>query len=208
MDLTGDLFVISAPSGAGKTSLVDELLRRNADLHVAISHTTRPQRPNEVNGVNYHFVSHQEFVRMCQQDLFLENAEVFGYLYGTSKQSIDAILAQGKDIILEIDWQGAAQIRRSIPNCKTVFILPPSKGTLYSRLTRRGQDDKQIIDARMNAAIAELSHFSEFDYLVVNDLFASAILNLEEIIQGDCAHLSLQSQQINLQDLITELLSE
>jgi|TARA_Y100000310_G_C20645238_1_gene796180 guanylate kinase len=208
MDLTGNLYVISAPSGAGKTSLVNELLRRNDDLHVAISHTTRPQRPNEVNGEDYHFVSQQAFALMQQQDLFLEHAEVFGYLYGTSKQAIDAILAKGKDIILEIDWQGAAQIRRSIGNCTTIFILPPSKDALYRRLTSRGQDEIHIIDQRMNAAIDELSHLGEFDYLVINDQFESAILNLVEIIRGECAHLSTQSQQIKLHDLITELLSE
>lgn len=208
MDLAGNLYVISAPSGAGKTSLVKELLQRNADLHVAISHTTRPQRPSEVDGVNYHFVSQQEFVRLQQQDLFLEYAEKFGFLYGTSKQSIDAVWAKSKDIILEIDWQGAQQIRRSILKCKTIYILPPSKDALYKRLTRRGQDEKNIIDQRMNAAIAELSHLRDFDYLIINDLFESAILNLQEIIKGECDHLSLKSQQIKLHDLIAELLSE
>jgi guanylate kinase len=208
MDRNGTLHVISAPSGAGKTSLVKTLLQRNASLHVAISHTTRPQRPTEVNGVNYHFVSQAEFVRMRQGNLFVEHACVFGFLYGTSRKSIDAILGQAQKIILEIDWQGAGQIRRAMPDCKTIFVLPPSKEALRSRLTSRAQDEKRIIDQRMNAAIEELSHFEEFDYLVINDDFESAILDLEEIIEGESDRLSLKFQQKKLHDLISDLLSE
>jgi len=208
MDLTEHLYVISAPSGAGKTSLVRELLQRNTGLRVAISHTTRPQRPNEENGVNYHFVSQQAFVKMQQQDLFVEHANVFGFLYGTSKKSIHAILETGEEIILEIDWQGAEQIRSSMPKSRSIFVLPPSKDALRSRLTSRGQDEIHIIDQRMNAAIEELSHFREFDYLIINDVFESAILDLEEIIKGESAHLSLKSQQNKLRKLIAELLSE
>ena len=208
MDRNGTLYVISAPSGAGKTSLVKTLLQRKANLQVAISHTTRPQRPNEVNGVNYHFVSQAKFVRMRQDSQFVEHACVFGFLYGTSRTSIDAILGAAQEIILEIDWQGAGQIRRAMPDCKTIFVLPPSKEALRSRLTSRAQDEKHIIDQRMNAAIEELSHFEEFDYLVINDDFESAILDLEEIIEGESDRLSLKVQQKKLRDLISALLSE
>lgn len=207
MDVTGNLYVISAPSGAGKTSLVKELLRRNADLRVAISHTTRPQRSGEVDGVNYHFVSQREFVRMQQEDLFIEQADIFGFRYGTSKESIQQILARGNEIILEIDWQGAGQIRRFMPKSITIFVLPPSKDALRNRLTSRGQDEKNIIDQRMNAAIDEMSHFEEFDYLIVNDDFKSAMLDLEKVIKGEPAHLSLKCQQKKLHNLINELLS-
>jgi len=207
MDLAGKLYVIAAPSGAGKTSLVKALVENNSHLNVAISHTTRPKRPDEQDGINYHFVSAASFASMRQTGEFVEYAEVFDNLYGTSWSAIQSILDTGKDIILEIDWQGANQILKVIPDCISIFILPPSLETLQARLQHRGQDNSDIIAQRMDAAVNEVSHFSEFDFLVVNDDFDVAVADLESIIIGQGNHLSSVAQQRNLRILLNSLLS-
>lgn len=207
MDLTGKLYVIAAPSGAGKTSLVKALVENSSDLNVAISHTTRPRRPHEQDGVNYHFVSPALFAKMLQEGEFVEYARVFDNHYGTSWSAIHSILATGKDIILEIDWQGASQILKVIPDCISIYILPPSLETLKTRLQQRGQDDSDVIEQRMNAAVDEISHFGEFDFLVVNDDFDIALADLKSIITGAGNHLSCRTQRKNLRALLNSLLS-
>jgi guanylate kinase len=207
MDLTGRLYVIAAPSGAGKTSLVKALVEQNSDLNVAISHTTRPRRSHEQDGINYHFVSPVSFEKMRQAGEFVEYAKVFDNSYGTSWSALRTILATGKDIILEIDWQGASQILNVISDCLSIFILPPSLETLKTRLQQRGQDDSDIIEQRMNAAVDEISHFDEFDFLVVNDAFDMALADLELIIAGKGDHLSARTQRDSLHILLNSLLS-
>jgi guanylate kinase len=207
MDLKGKLYVIAAPSGAGKTSLVKALVEKNGSLRVAVSHTTRPRRPDEEDGVNYHFIGQATFDNMQRNDEFVESAKVFDNYYGTSWSAIHAILEIGKDIILEIDWQGANQISNRMPSCISIFILPPSLETLKSRLQRRGQDDPDVIAQRMAAAVDEISHYSEFDYLVVNDEFDQALADLESIVAGKGSQLSWRIQRKNLQILIDRLLS-
>lgn len=207
VDGLGTVFVIAAPSGAGKTSLVRELLARNRDLGVAISHTTRPQRPGEESGRHYHFVTPETFQQMVAKDCFIEHATVFGHLYGTSKESVVELQRAGKHILLEIDWQGAAQVRSSIAGCTSVFILPPSIDALRERLHSRGQDEPHIIERRLAASLEELSHYHDFDYLIVNDLFDEAVADLESIIRGDPPHLRVTAQQESLKGLLAQLLS-
>jgi guanylate kinase len=206
---TGYLFVISAPSGAGKTSLVKALVSGDNNIQVAISHTTRIRRPDEVDGVNYFFVDESRFEQMTQKDEFLEWAHVFGCNYGTSKQEANRILANGHHLVLEIDWQGAAQIRSSVTNAnstKSIFILPPSLEALRDRLEKRAQDDDSTVQHRMDAAISEISHYADFDYLLVNDTFDLALGEISDIVRGDGDHLRLASQKQQLQPLISELL--
>jgi guanylate kinase len=207
---TGHLFVISAPSGAGKTSLVKALVAGDNNIQVAISHTTRIRRPNEVDGVNYFFVDESEFRLMTQNNEFLEWAHVFGCDYGTSKQEANRILASGVHLVLEIDWQGAAQIRSSVLNtksiAKSIFVLPPSLEALRDRLEKRAQDDDSTVQHRMDAAISEISHYADFDYLLVNDNFDLALKEVSDIVNGDGEHLRLASQKQQLQPLIRELL--
>jgi guanylate kinase len=181
--MKGHLFVISAPSGAGKTSLVNALLKRNNTLLVSISHTTRPKRPGEIDGVNYHFVEPDIFMAMRDQSDFLEYAEVFGNWYGTSKRWVSETLCTGKDVILEIDWQGAQQMRKQT-DLTSIFIFPPSREALYQRLQNRQQDDDAIIQGRMKKAQEEMAHFVEYDYLIVNDQFDQALYDLECIIRA------------------------
>ncbi len=207
MDLAGKLYVIAAPSGAGKTSLVKALVENSSDLNVAISHTTRAKRPDEQNGVNYHFVSPASFASMRQKGEFVEYAEVFDNLYGTSWSAIRTILDAGNDIVLEIDWQGASQIQKVMPDCISIFILPPSLEALKTRLQQRGQDNSDVITLRMDAAVDEVSHFSEFDFLVVNDEFDMALADLESIIDGKGSHLSSTTQHKKLHILLNRLLS-
>lgn len=207
MDLAGRLYVIAAPSGAGKTSLVKALVENNGNLNVAISHTTRPRRSDEQDGVNYHFVSSELFAVMQQEGDFVESAEVFNNQYGTSWVAINAILAAGKDIVLEIDWQGASQIFKVISDCISIFILPPSLETLKTRLQKRAQDDSNVIGQRMNAAVDEISHFDAFDFLVVNDNFNAALADVESIIAGSGDRLSSRLQHKKLQNLLNSLLS-
>lgn len=201
----GTLYTISAPSGAGKTSLVKALVESSPDIWVSVSHTTRTIRPGEVDGVNYHFVSRVQFDEMLQANAFLEHADVFGNLYGTSQEWVEGALNSGKDVILEIDWQGAQQVRRLLPDTVGIFILPPSRETLRGRLTGRGQDDAAVIEARLAEATEEMSHYAESQYLVVNDDFDEALGDLQAIIRAE--RLRLEKQQQRQQKLLTDLLS-
>lgn len=202
----GTLYTIAAPSGAGKTSLVNALLN-DGDKHlcVSISHTTRPKRPAETDGVNYHFVDRQRFLNMRNNGDFLESAEVFGNLYGTSRAWVQDQLNRGLDVILEIDWQGAEQVRRQIQPTKSIFILPPSLATLRDRLTSRGQDNVDVIEHRMQLARNEISHYGEADYLVINDQFDAALDDLRAIVRA--ARLEREQQLRNNDTLLQELLS-
>ncbi|MDE1463579.1 guanylate kinase [Spartinivicinus poritis] len=201
----GTLFIISAPSGAGKTSLVKALIETTGDVCVSVSHTTRPQRPGEQDGVNYHFVSVEQFQQMLNQSAFLESANVFGNYYGTSQQWVEQQLTNGIDVILEIDWQGAQQVRELLPDAMSIFILPPSKAALQDRLEKRGQDDDGVINKRMAAAVDEMTHHVEYDYLVVNDDFDQALQQLQAIVIA--SRQQLTKQQMRHQQLLTELLS-
>jgi guanylate kinase len=182
--MSARLFVISAPSGAGKTSLVKALLQRLPGLKVSISHTTRPPRPNEQHGREYYFVSIGEFERMVAEGAFLEHARVFDNYYGTSLPQLREKLAAGHDVILEIDWQGARQVRQAAPGCCSIFILPPSLEALKTRLNGRGTDSPEVIARRLADAVADMSHWREFDYVVVNDDFDRAVDELADIIAG------------------------
>lgn len=201
----GTLYVISAPSGAGKTSLVKALLDRQPTLSVAVSHTTRAPRAGEQDGVNYFFVSKEKFVEMLEQNAFLEYATVFNNYYGTASFWVEESLNNGQDLILEIDWQGAQQVRKLIPDAKLIFILPPSRDILKQRLVQRGQDTDEVINHRMSQAINEISHYVEFDYLIVNDDFEKALGDLESIISSQ--RLNCLRQREKLQDLLKDLLS-
>lgn len=201
----GTLYVISAPSGAGKTSLVKALLERQPALRVAVSHTTREPRRDEQEGVNYFFVSKEKFVEMLNNDEFLEHAVVFENYYGTAAYWVDDCLNKGHDLILEIDWQGAQQVRRLMPEAKCVFILPPSRGTLRKRLVQRGQDSGEVIEHRMSKAISEITHYPEFDYLLVNDDFDDALHELESIVIANRLQCLRQAQK--LEPLLKDLLS-
>lgn len=181
-DRGGRLFVVAAPSGAGKTSLVNALVADDPKLVISVSYTTRPPRPGEKDGIHYHFVSEAAFEQRREAGEFLEHAEVFGHRYGTHRQTTEAILETGQDVLLEIDWQGARQIKRSFPEARSVFILPPSVEALRERLGHRAQDSEEVIDRRMAEARAELSHCAEFDFVVVNDDFATALEELRQVI--------------------------
>lgn len=178
------LFVVSAPSGAGKTSLVKALRGRLPELRVSTSHTTRPRRPNEQDGREYFFVSNPEFDRLVAEGAFLEHARVFDNQYGTSKGQLQEKLAAGHDVILEIDWQGARQVRVALPGCRSIFILPPSREALRQRLTSRQTDSPAVIERRLADAVSDMSHYREFDYVVVNDDFDRAVEELESILRG------------------------
>ena len=206
-----NLFIIAAPSGCGKTALVKALLKNSSNLCVSVSHTTRESRPDEVDGVNYHFVSVNKFKEMVDKNAFVEHAEVFENLYGSSRQLINDNLENNKDVILEIDWQGARQVKLNMPKVISIFILPPSKDALLMRLQGRGQDDKQTIMKRMSDAKNQMSHFDEFDYLVINDNFDVALSNLESIIgqsNKDFKHqdFSLEVQSIKHKNLLKKLI--
>jgi guanylate kinase len=180
----GKLFVIAAPSGAGKTSLVHALMQREPSLEFSISCTTRRQRPNEVHGEDYFFVDTIEFMRMVEADEFLEFAKVFDNHYGTPRRPVDAALDAGRNLILEIDWQGAQQVRRVMPECVSIFVLPPSRAELERRLRSRGTDLEPEIQRRLRDAVADMRHWSEFQYVVVNDDFERAVVELQAIVQG------------------------
>jgi guanylate kinase len=199
----GTLFIISAPSGAGKTSLVGEILSRSDNIQASVSHTTRERRSGEEDGVNYHFVNQSEFLKMVVDDSFLEHAEVFGNHYGTSESWVRMTLELGIDVILEIDWQGAEQARKHFPSSQSIFILPPSKQALQERLTLRGQDNKEVIDRRIAAATQEMSHYIDADYLIINDDFETARTQLESIITSQRCRLPATDHQ----DLLTDLLA-
>ncbi len=201
----GTLYVISAASGAGKTTLVSAVLQQVSDIVVSVSHTTRAPREGEVDGVNYHFINKEKFEAMVEAGDFFESATVFGNMYGTSQQHIQQQLLKGKDVILEIDWQGARQIRQLVSDCKSIYILPPSIAALRERLASRGQDDEVVINKRMSEAVSEMSHYVEFGYLVVNDDFDEARDNLASIIMGE--RLLFEHQQQKHAKLLAELLT-
>jgi len=205
MTSNGTLYTVSAPSGAGKTSLVNALVERCQGLLVSVSHTTRPMRPAEKDGVNYHFVPESTFLAMLERTEFLEHARVFGNLYGTSSVWVEQQLQMGLDVILEIDWQGALQVKRLLPQTRTIFILPPSREALQQRLKQRGQDDVGIIETRMNVAVEEMSHYVESDFLVVNKDFDQALHELLSIITSQ--RLLTSRQQGVLSDMLEDLLS-
>lgn len=199
----GTLFIVSAPSGAGKTSLVAELLSRLNNIQVSVSHTTRPSRSGETSGVDYHFVSHQQFETMVEQQQFVEHAKVHNNYYGTSEQWVKSTLNKGIDVILEIDWQGAEQVREKFPGSKSIFILPPTKQTLFERLKGRGQDSDTVIQQRIAAATEEMSHCNEADYLVINDQFELACSQLQSIVEAKRLEINSQRHEKLLIDLLS-----
>ena len=201
---TGQLYVISAPSGAGKTSLVKALLESTPNLEVSVSHTTRNIRPGETDGINYHFVNESEFESIRDANGFFEWAQVFGNFYGTSSQAVQDKLADGIDVILEIDWQGARQVKALVNSVISIFVLPPSTAALYRRLTDRGQDNDEIIEGRMQAARDEIVHYSEADFIVLNDEFETALHDLQSIVRAQ--RLSQEVQSRELTGVIADLL--
>ncbi|MBX2808760.1 MAG: guanylate kinase [Cellvibrionaceae bacterium] len=201
----GTLYTLSAPSGGGKTSLVKALLSRDAQIRVSISHTTRGRRPGEKDGEDYYFVDRDTFAGMLNDDAFLEHAQVFQNFYGTSKQWVEKTLAAGIDVILEIDWQGAQQVRRLMPDTQGVFILPPSRKVLEQRLRQRGQDGDEVIQRRMQEAINEMSHYVEADWLIINEDFEQALSELQSIVFA--RRLRLLKQQAQHRALLQDLLS-
>jgi guanylate kinase len=201
----GRLYVISAPSGAGKTSLVKTLLKSEPRLRLSISHTTRTRRPTEVEGREYHFVSKPQFEELAARGEFLEHARVFDNNYGTSRGFVESQLAQGHDVLLEIDWQGARQVRRAMPECVSIFVLPPARQALAERLARRATDTAEVIRRRLGDAATDMSHYEEFDYVVVNDDFDRAVADLKRIVDGKGE--DLKSDRTELEPLLAELLA-
>lgn len=209
--LMSNLFIIAAPSGCGKTTLVDALLTSSEDLYLSVTHTTRKPRVGEVDGVNYHFISKADFNKMILNAEFVEHAEVFGNLYGSSREKIQENLNKNIDVILEIDWQGARQVKANMPNAISIFILPPSKQSLLERLKGRGQDDDETIKNRMSDAENQMKHYDEFDYLVINDIFEDALSNLKTIIYHanenlNKSELTLEKQVLRHKYLLKELI--
>ena len=204
-DLLGNLFIISAPSGAGKSTLINALLKQHADMQLSVSHTTRSPRPGETNGVQYHFTDVPTFKQLIEQEQFIEWAEVFGNYYGTSKAALANKLTQGIDVFLDIDWQGARQIKQQLPFVTSIFILPPSVKALEQRLNQRGQDSAEVIAGRMAKARDEISHAGEYDYWVVNDDLELALQQFSGIIQSQ--RLKQNKQAIRQQKLISGLLA-
>ena len=205
MSASGTLFIVSAPSGAGKTSLVNALVRRDPHLRISVSHTTRAQRPGERDGLDYHFTDERTFRDMVADSRFLEHAEVFGNLYGTSADWVEQTLAGGEDVILEIDWQGAAQVRHLRPDATSIFVLPPSLDVLAARLRQRAQDDDAVIEQRLAGAQDEMTHYPEFDYLVVNDDFERAVEDLHCITRARrlCQDRQDEALETTLRDLLS-----
>ena len=201
--MSGNLFVISAPSGAGKTSLVRALIDSNPQIDLSVSYTTRHPRPGERNGKDYHFVGRDTFLDMAKRGEFLESAEVYGNLYGTSQTWISQEIAKGRDILLEIDWQGAAQIRRLFPECISVFVLPPSLQALEQRLKSRGKDDSDVIARRLAAVRDDVAHVAEFDYVIINDILNDALRELNAVVLT--ARLECTRQLSRHQALINQL---
>lgn len=204
----GTLYIVSAPSGAGKSSLINALLETNPiyDMKVSVSHTTRGMRPGEEHGVHYNFVSVEEFQELVEQGAFLEHAEVFGNYYGTSRPWIEQQLNKGIDVFLDIDWQGARQIRKQMPQAKSLFILPPSKEELERRLNARGQDSDAVIARRMEEARSEISHYNEYDYVIVNDDFDVALMDFKAIIRAE--RLKQDKQAAKYNSMLNALLAE
>ncbi len=207
MTARGNLFIVSAPSGAGKSSLISALLEgKPADKQVSVSHTTRKPRPGEVNGEHYHFVTVEEFKALIAEDAFFEWAEVFGNYYGTSRKVIELTLAEGIDVFLDIDWQGAQQVKKVMSEAVGVFILPPSRAELEKRLTGRGQDSSEIIAGRMAQAASEISHYNEYDFIIINDDFDTALSDLVAIIRSQ--RLTGAGQIHAQNDMIKDLLAD
>ena len=200
---TGTLYTVSAPSGAGKTSLVKALTEQDSSIHVSVSHTTRGPRPGEVDGVNYHFTDRSAFETMVAAGDFLEHAEVFGNYYGTSRITIEETLHKGIDVFLDIDWQGARQVKEALPDTCGIFILPPSLEVLNERLNNRGQDSQEVIAGRMSKAVDEMIHYDEFDHLIINDDFETALDELHGIVTAQRVRTIKQSMRHS--SLITEL---
>lgn len=207
MTIPGNLFILSAPSGAGKSSLISALLKQPSarPMQVSVSHTTRDERPGEINGQHYHFVSKETFETDIEQNAFYEHAEVFGNYYGTSEAAIGEQLSQGIDVFLDIDWQGAQQVRIKRPSVTTIFICPPSRNELENRLRNRGQDSEEVIQSRMEQAQSECSHYQEFDYIIVNDNFDQALLDLTTVVNNQ--RLKRSQQIIAQQHLFSDLLA-
>jgi len=203
--MSGLLFVVSAASGTGKTSLVKALLERVSNLHVSVSHTTRGQRPGELNGVHYHFTSKEEFLAQVEEGGFVEYAEVFSNYYGTSQTTVKEQLAKGHDVLLEIDWQGAEQVRKIFPDSRQIFILPPSQFDLRQRLSNRGTDSVEVIEHRLSCAVEDMQQYVNFDYLIINDDFNKALHDLESVINAN--RLTMVQQANRHQGLIEKLIS-
>ncbi len=204
----GTLYIVSAPSGAGKSSLISALLEKNPTyaMKVSVSHTTRDSRPGEENGVHYNFVSKDQFKALIEEDAFLEYAEVFGNFYGTSRPWIEDNLDKGIDVFLDIDWQGARQIREQMPQARSIFILPPSRIELERRLNARGQDSEEVIAKRMSEARSEISHYNEYDYVVVNDDFDAAVMDMKAILRAERLRQDKQTEKhaVMLNGLLAE----
>ncbi|RYY79627.1 MAG: guanylate kinase [Moraxellaceae bacterium] len=203
--MSGLLFVVAAASGTGKTSLVKALLDRMSDIHVSVSHTTRPQRPGELAGIHYHFTTVDHFLGLVNEGGFIEYAEVFGNYYGTSQAEVKKQLEAGHDVLLEIDWQGAEQVRRLFPESKQIFIMPPSQYDLRERLSARAQDSLEVIEQRLAGAITDMQQYTNFDYLVINDVFDRALHDIESIIHA--CRLTVNQQATRHQKLIAALLA-
>jgi guanylate kinase len=192
----GRLYVVSAPSGAGKTSLVKALMEREPRIRFSVSYTTRAPRPNEVPGRDYHFVSSERFADMVARGEFLEHAQVFDHSYGTGMRAVEEALANGEQLLLEIDWQGARQVRARLPEARTIFILPPSRSALELRLRARSTDTDAVIKRRLKDAAQDLGHWAEFDYVVVNDRFAQALEDLRAVVEDRGAHLTSKNPEV------------
>ena len=201
--MRADLYVVAAPSGGGKTSLINALLEKDERVSLSVSYTTRTARPGEKDGVHYHFVDKPTFIGLIANNAFLEHAEVFGHRYGTGRDAVEKKLRAGFDVLLDIDWQGARQIRKSFPSCCTIFILPPSLEVLRNRLAGRGQDSEEVIERRMSEARAEISHSSEFDYQIINDDFDKALADLQSIVRHRKLHRP--DQKDHYEELMAEL---
>jgi guanylate kinase len=206
LSIEGTLFIVAAPSGAGKSTLVNALLGREPGISLSISHTTRPPRPGEQYGRHYYFVERGEFEREAAEGIFLEHAQVHGNFYGTSRRTVQDLLQQGRDVLLEIDWQGAAQVRKAKSDCVSVFILPPSRMELERRLRGRGSDSEEVIERRLRNSREEIAHAHEFDYVIVNDRFEDALEALQAIVRAVRQRSALQCQRH--ETLIRELLGQ
>jgi len=204
MNADPNLYVVAAPSGGGKTSLIDALLKRDDRIALSISHTTRPPRRGEINGLHYYFVDEESFRKLISEEAFLEYATVYGHFYGTGRDAVCRQLQQGLDVMLDIDWQGARQVKRSFPGCCSIFILPPSLKELQNRLEKRAQDSAEVVSKRMQQARSEIVHAREFDFIVINDDFEAALEDLYSIVRQH--HPARQGQEKRAHSLLAELL--